>query len=136
MRLKHMTAAVLSAAMLLAPAAMMPQPAADTFAVTAAAEDLSSMPQEYRTACDWIWANRIETEKSCEAWSTIYDQIVAGNGTLQYILIWQSYEPLTLAQRQKLPQMLESVGVIILPRKSTAYSPDISCAAGIVRMEL
>ena len=108
MRLKHMTAAVLSAAMLLAPAAMMPQPAADTFAVTAAAEDLSSMPQEYRTACDWIWANRIETEKSCEAWSTIYDQIVAGNGTLQYILIWQSYEPITLEQRRKLPEMLET----------------------------
>ena len=40
-------------------------------------------------------------------WATIYDQIVAGNGTLQHILIWQSYEKITLEQRQKLPQMLE-----------------------------
>lgn len=75
--------------------------------ITAAAETLSDMPQDYRTACDWVWTNRIETEGSMKAWSTVYDQIIAGNGTLQYILIWQSYEPITLEQRQKLPQMLE-----------------------------
>jgi len=75
--------------------------------VSVSAETISDIPQDYRTACDWIWENRIKTEKSCEAWSTIYDQIVAGNGTLQYILIWQSYEKITLAQRQKLSKMLE-----------------------------
>ena len=78
-----------------------------TAEIRACADSVNDIPGEYRTACDWIWQNRIETERSCEAWSTIYDQIVAGNGTLQYILIWQSYEPITLAQRQKLPQMLE-----------------------------
>lgn len=71
------------------------------------AESIADIPQEYRTACDWIWSNRIEPEGSCKGWSTIYDQIIAGKGTLQYILIWQSYEPLTLAMRQKLPEMLE-----------------------------
>lgn len=75
--------------------------------ITAAAETLSDMPQDYRTACDWVWTNRIESEGSMKAWSTVYDQIIAGNGTLQYILIWQSYEPITLEQRQKLAQMLE-----------------------------
>ena len=71
------------------------------------AAGISDIPQEYRTACDWIWTNRIEPEGSCKGWSTIYDQIIAGKGTLQYILLWQSYETLTLEQRQKLPQMLE-----------------------------
>ena len=74
---------------------------------TVSAEDRNDMPSDYATACDWIWTNRIEREGSMKDWATIYDQIVAGNGTLQYILIWQSYEKITLEQRQKLPQMLE-----------------------------
>jgi len=74
---------------------------------TASAETIYDLPQDYKTACDWIWANRIEPEGSCKGWSTIYDQIIAGKGTLQYLLIWQSYEPITLAQRQALPRMLE-----------------------------
>ena len=74
---------------------------------TVSAEDRNDMPSDYATACDWIWTNRIEREGSMKDWATIYDQIVAGNGTLQYILIWQSYEKITLEQRQKLPQILE-----------------------------
>ena len=78
--------------------------------LTAAAQsdNNSDISAEYQTASDWIWENRIKTEKSMENWSTIYDQIIAGNGTLQYILLWQSYEPITLEQRQKLPEMLEN----------------------------
>ena len=105
MYIRKLTAAVLAAAMLLGSGAW--TPAAQDYAVTASAASASEMPQDYKTACDWVWANRIETERSTEAWSTIYDQIIAGNGTLQYILIWQSYTPITLEQRQKLPQMLE-----------------------------
>ena len=62
---------------------------------------------DFQAACDWIWTNRIEPEESVKDRSTIFDQIIAGNGTLQYLLIWQSYEPITLPQRKKLPQMLE-----------------------------
>lgn len=80
---------------------------ADLTAYAASETTLSDMPSDYREAADWIWTNRIESEGSMKDWSTIYDQIVAGNGTLQYILIWQSYEKITLEQRQKLPQMLE-----------------------------
>jgi len=98
-------AAALTAAVLCLSAMTAPEPVIKPESVSAAS--ISDIPQEYRTACDWIWANRIETEGSCKGWSTIYDQIIAGNGTVQYILIWQSYETLTLAQRQKLPQMLE-----------------------------
>jgi len=78
--------------------------------LTAAAQsdNNSDISAEYQTASDWIWENRIKTEKSMENWSTIYDQIIAGNGTLQYILLWQSYEPITLEQRKKLPEMLEN----------------------------
>ena len=95
---KKWIAALLAAALCLTPIAG--QTKSVGFApVTASAESISDMPQDYRNACDWIWQNRIETEKSCEAWATIYDQIIAGNGTLKYILMWQSYEPITLAQR-------------------------------------
>ncbi|MGN0620643.1 MAG: hypothetical protein ACI4I9_02145 [Porcipelethomonas sp.] len=66
------------------------------------------MPQDCRSACDWVWINRIEKDGSMKVWSTIYDQIIAGNKTLQYILIRQSYEPITLEQRHKRPQMLEN----------------------------
>lgn len=68
---------------------------------------MADYPAEYLEASNWIWNNRISTEGSAKDWATIYDQIVAGDGTLQYILIWQSYEKITLEQRQKLPQMLE-----------------------------
>ena len=104
---KKWIAALLAAALCLTP--ITGQTKSVGFApVTASAESISDMPQDYRNACDWIWQNRIETEKSCEAWATIYDQIIAGNGTLNYILMWQSYEPITLAQRQRLPEMLEN----------------------------
>ena len=106
MKIKKMIAFALSA--ILCTAAFMPQKCEDEVSpVTAFAEGVSDMPSDYKTACDWIWQNRIEKEGSMKDWSTIYDQIVAGNGTLQYILIWQSYEKITLEQRQKLPQMLE-----------------------------
>ena len=87
--------------------------ATETTAVTTTTEaprqdlTMADYPAEYLDASDWIWNNRISTEGSAKDWATIYDQIVAGDGTLQYILIWQSYEKITLEQRQKLPQMLE-----------------------------
>lgn len=106
MKIKKMIAFALSA--ILCTAAFMPQKCEDQVSpVTAFAEGVSDMPSDYKTACDWIWQNRIEKEGSMKDWATIYDQIVAGNGTLQHILIWQSYEKITLEQRQKLPQMLE-----------------------------
>ncbi len=104
MKLQKIAAALMAAALCVS-ALTAQTPMAEPVPVSA--ESIADIPQEYRTACDWIWTNRIEPEGSCKGWSTIYDQIIAGKGTLQYILIWQSYETLTLEQRQKLPQMLE-----------------------------
>jgi len=75
---------------------------------TVNAVDSSEAPSDYQTACDWIWSNRIEPEKTVTDRSTVFDQIIAGNGTLHYILLWQSDAPITLRQRQKLPEMLEN----------------------------
>ncbi|MBQ8960441.1 MAG: dockerin type I repeat-containing protein [Ruminococcus sp.] len=107
MYFKKLCAAALAAAVLCVPFELHTGAGTALPETTASAADISEIPADYKTACDWIWQNRIQTERSMEAWSTIYDQIVAGNGTLQYILIWQSYEKITLQQRQKLPQMLE-----------------------------
>ena len=67
----------------------------DVFRGTAEASYISELPDEYITAADWIWENRIQRENSVTAWDTIYDKIVAGNGTLNYVvkkLHWNNAE--------------------------------------------
>lgn len=70
--------------------------------------DLSDMPSEYSYALDWVWENRIVRENSTARWNTIFDQIVAGEGTLNYVVRWQSYKTLSLEQRQQFAEMLET----------------------------
>lgn len=79
----------------------------DLTAYAASETTLSDLPGDYQYAADWIWNNRILAEKSVEAWNIIYDQIVAGDGTLNYIVRWQSYKTITLQQRQNIQQVLE-----------------------------
>lgn len=74
--------------------------------VAYAATSLSDMPGEFQYAADWIWANRIEVEQSVAHWNTIFDQIIAGKGTLNYVVKWQSYREVTLEQRQKFETFL------------------------------
>lgn len=66
------------------------------------------MPSNYSYALDWVWQNRISRENSTARWNTIFDQIVAGEGTLNYVVRWQSYKTLSLEQRQKFENMLET----------------------------
>ncbi len=66
------------------------------------------IPQEYIEPLDWIWENRIVREQSTVRRNTIFDQIVDGKGTLNYVVRWQSYKTITLEQRQRLETMLES----------------------------
>lgn len=107
MLLKKLGAAALACTLLFTPFNSDHISIEGTSVTASAAGSISDIPSDYLTACDWVWANRIEDEGWMTDWATIFDQIVAGNGTLQYILIWQSYEQITLEQRQKLPQMLE-----------------------------
>ena len=58
---------------------------------------MADFPSDYTYAADWIWNNRIAAEKSTERRNTIFDQIDAGNGTINYVVRWQSYRTLTLA---------------------------------------
>ncbi|MGN0677310.1 MAG: dockerin type I repeat-containing protein [Ruminococcus sp.] len=74
---------------------------------TANAVNISDLPSDYQYACDWIWENRIMGEKSVEAYDTILDQIVAGNGTLNYVVKWHSYKTITLQQRKNIEKVLE-----------------------------
>ena len=62
---------------------------------------MADFPSDYTYAADWIWNNRIAAEKSTERRNTIFDQIDAGNGTINYVVRWQSYRTLTLEQRQQ-----------------------------------
>ena len=85
--------------------------ATETTAVTtteAPRQDLTmaDYPAEYLTASDWIWNNRIVAEKSTERRNTIFDQIVAGEGTINYVVRWQSYRTLTLEQRQQFEKLV------------------------------
>ena len=73
----------------------------------ASAVSISDLPSEYQYAADWIWQNRVEKEQSTARWNTIFDQIIAGKGTVNYVVRWQSYKTITLEQRKKLETMLE-----------------------------
>lgn len=72
------------------------------------AVSISEMPSEYQYAADWIWQNRIEKEQSTVRWNTIFDQIIAGKGTINYVVRWQSYKTITLEQRKQFETMLET----------------------------
>jgi M6 family metalloprotease-like protein len=68
---------------------------------------MDSLPTEYQESMDWVWQNRILDEQSTSRWNLIFDQIVAGDGTLNYVVKWQSSTALTYEQRQKFQSMLE-----------------------------
>lgn len=82
-------------------------------AVTANAAELTinDMPSDYEYAADWIWNNRISAEDSTgskgKRYNVLFDQIVAGKGTLNYVVRWQSYKTLSLAQRQGFEKVVE-----------------------------
>ena len=67
---------------------------------------MADFPSDYTYAADWIWNNRITAEKSTERRNTIFDQIDAGNGTINYVVRWQSYRTLTLEQRQQFEKLV------------------------------
>lgn len=88
-------------------------PDADIPSITAnAASQLTfdDFPSEYRYAADWIWDNRISVEDStgskAKRYNSIFDQIIAGEGTINYVVRWQSYKQLTLEQRQKFENLV------------------------------
>lgn len=68
---------------------------------------LDDVPQDYVYALDWIWTNRIDREKSTQRRNTVFDQIVAGKGSINYVIRWQSYKTISYEQRQKLEQILD-----------------------------
>ena len=106
-RRNRIAAALLAAAMCITP--MAAQGGYDfsvPVTITASAESISDMPAEFQYAADWIWTNRIEREQSTARRNTIFDQIVAGKGTINYVVKWQSYQTVTYEQRQQFEQML------------------------------
>lgn len=66
---------------------------------------LADMPANYKEPMEWIWQNRFVREGSTTRWNTIFDQIVAGDGTLNFVVRWQSYKTVTYEQRQKFEKM-------------------------------
>lgn len=62
---------------------------------------LADMPAEYKEAMEWIWQNRFVREGSTTRQNTIIDQIIAGKGTLNFVVRWQSYNTITYEQRQQ-----------------------------------
>lgn len=68
---------------------------------------LADMPESYQYAADWIWHNRVEKEQSTVRRNTLFDQIIAGNGELHYVIRWQSYKTVTLEQRKQFETLVE-----------------------------
>ena len=74
--------------------------------LSASAVTIAELPSDYQYAADWIWQNRIEREGSTVRRNTLFDQIVAGKGTINYVVKWQSYRTVTYEQRQQFEKML------------------------------
>ena len=66
---------------------------------------LADMPENYKEPMEWIWQHRFVREGSTSRWNTIFDQIVAGKGTLNFVVRWQSYKTVTYEQRQQFEKM-------------------------------
>ena len=106
MKMKRFAAAAIAAMMCAVP--IMHQSAPITY-VSAEAVSYADIPSEYITACDWVWNNRIyddENEDWMKNYATIYDQLIAGNGTIYYLIRWDSYQTITYEQRQQLEVVL------------------------------
>lgn len=72
----------------------------------AEAISIDDIPEEYRFAADWIWDNRLVAEHCTEGGALIFDQIIAGKGSINYVVRWQSYKQITLEQRKQFQVML------------------------------
>jgi len=104
---KRIGTAFLATAMICTVPAVLPESlSATAYAETTENLSIEDMPEEYKFASDWIWNNRISVEKSTERRNTIFDQIIAGKGTINYVVKWQSYKKLTLEQRQKFEKLV------------------------------
>ncbi len=109
---KKLCSAVISAAMAVS-ALCVPfagSEAAENSVIKAEALSISDMPSNYATPAEWIWTNRIMGEDSlginAKRYNSIFDMIIDGKGTINYVVKWQSYKTLTLEQRQGLEVML------------------------------
>lgn len=102
---KRLTAVMIASGICLAPFTIQSL-TPDNATITASAESISDMPADFQFAADWIWNNRIEREQSTVRRNTIFDQIVAGKGTINYVVKWQSYNTVTYEQRRQFEKML------------------------------
>ena len=106
MIMKKRAMSALAAASICLSSFLMPLNTAAPVELSTSAVSISDFPEEYRYAADWIWTNRIEREKSTERRNTIFDQIDAGKGTINYVVKWQSYRTVTYEQRQQFEKLL------------------------------
>ncbi len=89
--------------------ALMPMSKTEQISVCAAS--INDMPSKYQSAADWIWQNRVVRENSLGSqnrrWNSLFDQIIDGKGTLNYVVRWHSEKTITYEQRQNLETALE-----------------------------
>ena len=85
--------------------------ALQTAELHASADTINDMPSKYKSAADWIWQNRVTRENSLGSqnrrWNSLFDQIIDGKGTLNYVVRWHSTRTITYEQRQKLETALD-----------------------------
>ena len=119
---KKLASAILSAAVmasaLSAPFAFENRPSVLSVpaTVTANAADsaitIADMPSEYQYAADWIYQNRVQNEDSMgtksKRWNSLFDQIIANNGELNYVVRWQSTQTITYEQRKQFETLVET----------------------------
>lgn len=110
-RIKAAALAVSAAMAALAVLSPLPQlPTAEVCAVSAGTS-ISDMPSSYTAGADWIWTNRIMREDSLgingRRWNSLFDQIIANKGQLNYVVRWQSTQQITYEQRKSFETLVD-----------------------------
>jgi len=83
--------------------------------LTLAQSSISEMPANLRESIEWVWNNRIVPksaaapigEGSTVRQNLIFDQIYDNNGSLNYVIRWQSATKVTAAQRKGMETMIQ-----------------------------
>ncbi|MBQ9899230.1 MAG: hypothetical protein IJM44_07245 [Ruminococcus sp.] len=111
-KIRKSAAVLLAAALCVTPVTARKGLSKVTPITASAALSISDMPSEFQYAADWIWNNRIVAENSMGSssgrYNNIFDMIVAGKGTINYVVKWQSYNTVTYEQRQQFETMLST----------------------------
>jgi hypothetical protein len=70
---------------------------------------IADIPSAFRENFEWLWNERMPRENSTRTANLIFDQVFAGEGSINWAVRWESNRPVTLAERRNVETMLQEL---------------------------